>query len=211
MFNTAEIGKRIAEIRKLKHMTQMELAENMAVSFQAVSSWERGETMPDISRLGKLAQALNISIDELLTDPNHSEKFESLETTIPPINIKEQCEKKEGISIQIASFEDIVYRASYLDQSTINTLVEDHIHLIQAIEEIVYIAPFITRELIKKCIMTHKEKIKSFEDVVYLCEYLDKDTANTLVLDNKHRIKEEKEIYMVAPYIDQYLINELLA
>lgn len=47
-------------------MTQMELTEKMGVSFQAVSSWERSETMPDISRLVELGNLFQISVDELL-------------------------------------------------------------------------------------------------------------------------------------------------
>lgn len=42
MFNTIEIAKRIKQARIDKNMTQMNLAEAMGVSYQAVSSWERG-------------------------------------------------------------------------------------------------------------------------------------------------------------------------
>ena len=40
MFDTQKIGEKIAQFRRKKNMTQMELAEEMSVSFQAVSSWE---------------------------------------------------------------------------------------------------------------------------------------------------------------------------
>ena len=66
MFDTQKIGEKIAQFRRKKNMTQMELAEEMSVSFQAVSSWERGSTMPDISRLPQLCDTLGISIDQLL-------------------------------------------------------------------------------------------------------------------------------------------------
>ena len=44
----------------------MELAERLNISFQAVSNWERGNSMPDISKLPELAELFGISIDELL-------------------------------------------------------------------------------------------------------------------------------------------------
>lgn len=47
-------------------MTQMELADRLNISFQAVSNWERGNSMPDISKLPELAELFGISIDELL-------------------------------------------------------------------------------------------------------------------------------------------------
>lgn len=42
MFNMENIGLKISELRKSKDMTQMELADKMNISFQAVSNWERG-------------------------------------------------------------------------------------------------------------------------------------------------------------------------
>ena len=47
-------------------MTQMELADEMNISFQAVSNWERGNSMPDISKLPELAELFGITVDELL-------------------------------------------------------------------------------------------------------------------------------------------------
>ncbi len=70
MFDTMLIGKKIAELRKRKNMTQPELADEMGVSFQAVSNWERGNSMPDISKLSELAEILGTSVDDLLGKKN---------------------------------------------------------------------------------------------------------------------------------------------
>ena len=51
MFDAVEIGRRISRLRKEKDMTQPALADVMGVSFQAVSNWERGASMPDIGKL----------------------------------------------------------------------------------------------------------------------------------------------------------------
>ena len=61
------IGKRIALLRKEKGLTQEDLANAMGVSPQAVSKWENDQTCPDISALPKLAQLLEVSVDELLS------------------------------------------------------------------------------------------------------------------------------------------------
>lgn len=65
-FNMHEIGRIIARHRKAHSMTQMELADRMNVSFQAVSNWERGQSMPDIAKLPELAECFGVNIDELL-------------------------------------------------------------------------------------------------------------------------------------------------
>ncbi len=66
MFDMQKIGKKIVSLRKSRDMTQMELADQLGISFQAVSNWERGNSMPDISKLPELAEIFEVSLDELL-------------------------------------------------------------------------------------------------------------------------------------------------
>lgn len=61
-----KVGKQIALHRTSKGITQNELGERVGVSFQAVSKWERGETLPDISILPDLANVLETTIDNIL-------------------------------------------------------------------------------------------------------------------------------------------------
>lgn len=59
------IGKRIKELRKERNMTQERLADLVGVSFQAVSKWENGIALPDITLVPRLAQIFAVSTDEL--------------------------------------------------------------------------------------------------------------------------------------------------
>lgn len=65
------IAANIAELRKKQKITQAELAERLNYSDKAVSKWERGESVPDISVLKALAQMFDVSVDYLLTS-DHS-------------------------------------------------------------------------------------------------------------------------------------------
>ena len=65
-FDMARIGQTIARLRREHNITQMALADAMGVSFQAVSNWERGQSMPDISKLPELAELFGTTIDDLL-------------------------------------------------------------------------------------------------------------------------------------------------
>lgn len=56
----------IAELRRAKGITQSELANYLGVSFQAVSKWENGTTMPDITLLPMLSEYFQVSVDEIL-------------------------------------------------------------------------------------------------------------------------------------------------
>ena len=60
------IGETIASFRKQKGMTQNELAEKMNVTDKAVSKWERDLSCPDINTISKLADILDVSVEELL-------------------------------------------------------------------------------------------------------------------------------------------------
>lgn len=59
-------GAFLLELRREKGWTQQELAERLFVSNKAVSKWERGQSLPDIALLTPLAEALGVSVAELL-------------------------------------------------------------------------------------------------------------------------------------------------
>lgn len=65
--NPIKVGAFIHRLRRSQGLTQTQLGDRLHISFQAVSKWERGETLPDVSLLPGLAEALETSIDNLLT------------------------------------------------------------------------------------------------------------------------------------------------
>ena len=64
--NTYVTGNTIKQLRENRKMTQTELAQQLGVSDKTVSKWETGKGLPDISLLQPLAQALGISVIELM-------------------------------------------------------------------------------------------------------------------------------------------------
>ncbi len=66
MINTSKLAQRIADARREKGLTQSELAAKVGVSAQAVSKWERAIACPDISILDELADAVGLSVTDLL-------------------------------------------------------------------------------------------------------------------------------------------------
>jgi transcriptional regulator with XRE-family HTH domain/DNA-directed RNA polymerase subunit RPC12/RpoP len=77
------IGKFIAECRKQKNLTQMQLSEKLGITDKAISKWERGIAMPDSSIMLELCDILGISVNELLSGEkismeNNNQKNEQL-------------------------------------------------------------------------------------------------------------------------------------
>ena len=69
-----ELGAFIAGIRKEKQITQAELAKRLHVTDKAVSRWERGVGYPDINTLEPLADALGVTLTELMKCSRDKEK-----------------------------------------------------------------------------------------------------------------------------------------
>ncbi len=66
----AQIGSNIAAFRKRAGLTQSGLGERLNYSDKAVSKWERGESVPDVLTMIQLAEQFEVSVNELLEDPN---------------------------------------------------------------------------------------------------------------------------------------------
>lgn len=60
------VGKFIAECRRVKGLTQQQLADQVNLSNKTISKWESGAGSPDIGNLTSLADALGVTVDELL-------------------------------------------------------------------------------------------------------------------------------------------------
>ena len=65
-----QLGANIAAYRKRAHLTQAGLAEQLNYSDKAVSKWERGESIPDLPTLVQLAELFDITVNDLLEDPD---------------------------------------------------------------------------------------------------------------------------------------------
>lgn len=64
--NQEKVGKFIKEIRIKNNLTQKEFADKLGVTFQAVSKWENGKNIPDISLLKEISKIFNIDINDIL-------------------------------------------------------------------------------------------------------------------------------------------------
>ena len=138
MFNTIETAKRIKDARLAQNMTQMALADAMGVSFQAVSNWERGNSMPDIGKLSQLCEVLDISLSDLLGDDRQETKIIDKLISKEPVTISEIAQvaplaSPEAVEKAVQDAEksdkpaavcDIVCLAPFLDAECLGRLAE---------------------------------------------------------------------------------------
>lgn len=62
-----KIGKFIKNLRKENNLTQRQLADKYGVTYQAVSKWENGKNLPDVSLIKQMSIDFNINIDDILS------------------------------------------------------------------------------------------------------------------------------------------------
>ena len=104
------IGANIAMQRKRVGLTQAGLAEKLNYSDKAISKWERGESMPDVLTLMQLAQLFDISVGDLLEDPNqlpgNPGKLEKAMTQVSEKALKRKANKNVilGLSTTLVWF-----------------------------------------------------------------------------------------------------------
>ena len=93
--NNEKTGALIAQIRKENGLTQKQLADKIGVSNATISKWETAKGFPDISLLEPLADALNISVSEILAGEKleSTEKSDDLLSDLVDISLIEQNRK----------------------------------------------------------------------------------------------------------------------
>lgn len=206
MFDTMKVAGKIREARISQNMTQMNLADAMEVSYQAVSNWERGNSMPDISKLKQLSQILNISLDELLMT-------DSAKTLNRIINKEERENAMENTfnaedAITLEEIQDI---APLLPPDDMEKLVDDSIEQ-QGKEElnlssIVGLAPFLDKEYLGK--LVQRAHIDSLRELAGLAPFLNKETLDSLVLSTDPQ-KDMHGIISLAPFLGKPTLDKLV-
>ncbi len=109
------LADKLKEARKNAGFTQIELAEKLCVSRQAVTKWENGKGIPDVDNLRMIAKVLNVSIDFLLDDD------EMLDKTV----IKEQINLDDYVTEgKLRSKKDAVVYAKYSNAEIVPLLAK---------------------------------------------------------------------------------------
>lgn len=144
------IGEKLYELRKEKHMSQEEVAEKLDVTRQTISKWETNGSTPDFDKIKPLCDLYEISADELLTGEK-KEKIEQPETTQ---NIKQK--RAQGIATGVLFyFIAVVWIMVSIPVLLINPIV--------ASAGFILLCGFATYKIIYTCIVYKQEKPKEEE------------------------------------------------
>ena len=114
------LGERIATLRKERNLSQEALAEQVGVTRQAISKWERDEALPDIYNLTTLGEIFGITLDELLK--GSGEAGASKKPMVVALELKFKAEKYIMVGIAMIILGALVFIIEPLSQQ-IQTII----------------------------------------------------------------------------------------
>lgn len=221
MFDTMKVAKRIKEARIAKNLTQMNLADAMGASYQAVSNWERGNSMPDISKLEDLCRVLSIRISDLLGMENREtaavekvlrspeqslsvEELSGIAPMLPPAEIKEQARKTAGDSQRKWSIHDLAEIAVFLDDDLLEELIGQI--PVESLKELEELAPLLDDELLEK--LVRQAPADDYEGIAALAPFLNDELLDELV-DRCHGKPDKKLLEDLLPFLGEESMAKL--
>lgn len=189
MFQMTQVGRRIVELCRRFDMTQSELADRLGVSFQAVSNWERGNSMPDISKLPELAEIFQVSVDELLGGQApllRSAMDQTLERYVEENPVSREELRQSLPLLKPGQVEAIARHGARLDKDSIEEFL-----------------PYLDGETVEKLALQAAER---GERVDAFLPYMDGDAVERLALD---ALSRGEDVNVFLPFLEDGALEKL--
>jgi transcriptional regulator with XRE-family HTH domain len=122
-WSMTDFGKNLAELRKTRQLTQLELANLLDVQPRLLGRWERGQGKPQFDYILRLAEVLEVSLDRLLrgNDASQQDSFD-----IRNRRLKELCKRVDKLKPEdqevICHFLDMAVRQDKMKQIVANSM-----------------------------------------------------------------------------------------
>lgn len=215
MLDVNHISNMLKEARIRKNLTQSSLADKLNVTYQAVSNWERGASLPDIANLSRLCEILDLDLyklvgasqnpeltEELFPDPDAMtdatiDSIAMVAPMMPPESLMEAVRAKKN---EIRNLSTLVQLAPFIDADMIQELGENLTPT--HIAEIIELAPFVSGELCTRWIDA-LEKTDDFSLDVGLLSALGPYLSQAKMDELSERVFPENLVILtsVAPFL----------
>ena len=201
MFDTMKVAHKIKEARISRNMTQMNMADAMEVSYQAVSNWESGSSCPDISKLEPLCRILHISMYELLGTESIPRVLNRVLNKEGPAGTREAPITMD----EIQEFAPILPPADV--ERLVNHSLEQQKEEKIKLKAIIGIAPFLDDDFLDELVT--KAQVESLQELTELAPYLSEDALDTLVKSSDAETDMDA-ILALAPFLDEDTLDWLV-
>lgn len=220
-----KIGAFISERRKNKDYTQAELAMLLSVSHQAVSKWERGESLPDIGMLPGLAKLLETTVDELLNGEQASNEEEHVNVLSSEFSSDEPVATPEALSTAESpasssrlngnsseqkrlTWDHVVSLAPFLSQEIVESMV-DRIEGDPNVSALSGLAPFVGRSALERLAGKMDSPIH-IGHLTGLAPFLGKDLLERLLMRAEEDSIGWDDLTALAPFVERHTLSQLI-
>ena len=195
-----KMANNIKNARTKLNMTQLNLADEMGVSYQAVSNWERGNSMPDISKLPDLCKILHISFEELSGQKNTK------------TDIVERLMENKGEEVTL---EDLVQVQEVVKPEEIKSKVNENIKQGTKISFhiLMNLAPFVDTETLNEMVINLEDEEWNFEKLCAIAPFLEEEVMDNIVeecMQQGNMNISLDELAAIAPFISESILKDLL-
>ena len=198
MFDMQQMGIRISNLRKAAQLTQTELADRLGISFQAVSNWERGLSMPDISKLAELASLLNVTVDALLGGEPGGQ------------TVRRLLEKQPAGDVPVGEIQEI---APILHTDQVETLLGDTAgKLLQAngsLHAIAKLAPFVSTSFLDEKAEEALRQTGSLDAIRAVAPFLSEALLDRLAETAFRETGRLSSFSAVTPFVSTAVLNRI--
>ena len=199
MFDMVAIGRHIFALRRNRNMTQMELSDRLGISHQAVSKWERGESMPDISALPLLADILETSVDHLLADTGQGNKETNVVQSVLGGTVLDEI--NDGtITLQHIGDVASILKPMQVDEMAAGVPEVD-------IGSLSGIAPFLSREVLDG-LAKRVAEVGGIGELCGIAPFLSRDVLDGLA-KRAAEVSGIGELCGIAPFLSREVLDEL--
>jgi len=210
MIDSRKIGAYISNLRKERDWTQMELAEYLNVTHQAVSKWERGESLPDIATFPRLAELFGVTVDDLLNGGEKVEQSNGFEEVVREIANDRPEQVAEMVNSGQFKMDVLAEMAPMLKASMLHRIAErlDRSHLIP--ETILRLAPFLPRETLDMLVRQAEDGNLNWDIVIGLAPFISRETLSRLVRSVIDGEFDPKRLVPLAPFMDGEHLEDIV-
>ena len=189
-------------MRKERDLTQVELADKVNVSHQAVSKWERGESIPDIGTLVELSRIFDTSVDRILEG---GEKVRTrIGGVVEKLSINEPAAAAELINQGESNLEGFVAIAPIVKGSLMEKVISEVDGERFSLEHLIGLAPFLEKETISVAAGNMQLEKVTWKQIHSLAAFVEETLLQKLVA-NSESSPSIKDIISLAPFISSGL------
>ncbi len=156
MIDSRITGAYISRLRRDKDWTQLDLADQLNVTHQAVSRWEKGDSFPDIAVLARMAALFGVSVDDLLNGGPTAPRQPGGRATTADLLSQLAQGRAENVARMVkdnqADVASLIEAAPLARPSLMNQVVENMNGIKLTMEQITELAPFVGQDLLRSLI-----------------------------------------------------------